>query len=685
MLEYDNSAFYYFAITLLVIYLIPSTYFTVKEVVLALGAGDIGSKARTSQEEKKAKLLKSKSTGWTRLNNSTFLTNFFFLLTAWAIFLILLNWVSSDGEVQSFDPFAILKIAQDATSSEIKKAYRKLSLQYHPDKNPGDRVAEETFMKIAKAYEALTDETSKENYEKYGNPDGKQSLEVSIGLPSILLENPKVVLVLYLVAMVVVIPVVVGFWYSNSKQYGENNIMYDTYSAFYQLLEESHRLKNLPEVIAASAECRQINVRDIKNGEKMSPEEKEESEKVLFSLFSKLKNEKLMIRPRQQNNPLVLKGNLLLHAHLLRLDTNLTKNLRENLNAMLVRCGSLVEGVIEIAHQRRFLDTSIAAVKFSQHLVQALWVGSNSLEQLPYMTSEQVKVICKANKQIKSLGEFLRIPDTEKKGLESFTAEQKLEILKVSSLISKIKVETKLYVEEEEKYEDDEDEDEEDKEKKKDKDVVGNEAINDNSIGTETVEPKGDQIFEQDLVTLKVTVTRENLEENQKAGPVYAPNFPSTVFETMWVVLTDKRDPVTNNDVNIYTFEKIQNQDRVITHEVRFMAPQKAGSYSMELQILSDSYIGIDQTIPITFTVNPAAELPEYKPHPEDVELDNEPTLFEQVMAANVDDSSDEEDEDDDDADATVDDSSNKPSSATGKKGVVVEDVDSDEDDDEDD
>ena len=318
-------------------------------------------------------------------------------------------------------------------------------------------------------------------------------------------------------------------------------------------------------------------------------------------------------------------------------------------------------------------------------MVQALWVGSNSLEQLPYMTSEQVKVICKANKQIKSLGEFLLIPDTEKKGLESFTAEQKLEILKVSSLISKIKVETQLYVEEEEKYEDDEDEDEEDKEKKKDKDVLGNEAINDNSIGTETVEPKGDQIFEQDLVTLKVTVTRENLEERQKAGPVYAPNFPSTVFESMWVVLTDKRDSVTNNDVNIYTFEKIQNQDRVITHEVRFMAPQKAGSYSMELQILSDSYIGIDQTIPITFTVNPAAELPEYKPHPEDVELDNEPTLFEQVMAANIDDSSDEEDEDDDDADTTVEDSSKKPSSATGKKGVVVEDVDSDEDDDEDD
>ncbi len=90
---------------------------------------------------------------------------------------------------------------------------------------------------MAKAYEALTDEVSKENYLKYGNPDGKQSLEVSIGLPRFLLDNPKVVLVLYLIGMVVIIPVAVGYWYSKSKQYGEKNILYDTYAAFYQLIQ----------------------------------------------------------------------------------------------------------------------------------------------------------------------------------------------------------------------------------------------------------------------------------------------------------------------------------------------------------------------------------------------------------------------------------------------------------------
>ena len=80
----------------------------------------------------------------------------------------------ADGHVQAFDPYHILGIDQGVAMGEIKRAYRKLSLKFHPDKTTGNKVAEEMFMKIAKAYEALTDETSKENYEKYGNPDGKQ-------------------------------------------------------------------------------------------------------------------------------------------------------------------------------------------------------------------------------------------------------------------------------------------------------------------------------------------------------------------------------------------------------------------------------------------------------------------------------------------------------------------------------
>ena len=60
-----------------------------------------------------------------------------------------------------FDPnkdyYAILGVDKAADNSAIKKAYRKLSMQYHPDKNPGNLEAEEKFKEISEAYEVLTD------------------------------------------------------------------------------------------------------------------------------------------------------------------------------------------------------------------------------------------------------------------------------------------------------------------------------------------------------------------------------------------------------------------------------------------------------------------------------------------------------------------------------------------------
>lgn len=52
----------------------------------------------------------------------------------------------------------MLGVGKDADAKEIKKAYRKLAMKYHPDKNPGDKDAEEKFKEINEAYEVLSDE-----------------------------------------------------------------------------------------------------------------------------------------------------------------------------------------------------------------------------------------------------------------------------------------------------------------------------------------------------------------------------------------------------------------------------------------------------------------------------------------------------------------------------------------------
>ncbi len=67
------------------------------------------------------------------------------------------------------DYYEVLEITKTATVEEIKKAYRKKAIQFHPDKNPGDKEAEEKFKEAAEAYEVLSDQNKKARYDQFGH------------------------------------------------------------------------------------------------------------------------------------------------------------------------------------------------------------------------------------------------------------------------------------------------------------------------------------------------------------------------------------------------------------------------------------------------------------------------------------------------------------------------------------
>jgi molecular chaperone DnaJ len=67
------------------------------------------------------------------------------------------------------DYYEVLGVSKNATKEEIKKAYRKQALKYHPDKNPGDKKAEELFKEAAEAYEVLSNDDKRARYDRYGH------------------------------------------------------------------------------------------------------------------------------------------------------------------------------------------------------------------------------------------------------------------------------------------------------------------------------------------------------------------------------------------------------------------------------------------------------------------------------------------------------------------------------------
>ncbi|MFA7107236.1 MAG: DnaJ domain-containing protein, partial [Candidatus Izemoplasmatales bacterium] len=67
------------------------------------------------------------------------------------------------------DYYEVLGVDKGASEQEIKKAYRQKAIQFHPDKNPGDKASEDKFKEAAEAYEVLSNAEKKQRYDQYGH------------------------------------------------------------------------------------------------------------------------------------------------------------------------------------------------------------------------------------------------------------------------------------------------------------------------------------------------------------------------------------------------------------------------------------------------------------------------------------------------------------------------------------
>ncbi|CAE7799051.1 ERDJ2 [Symbiodinium sp. CCMP2592] len=597
LLGYDDTAFYYFFSSVLVTVAVPWTCSVIynflfpgqaqveKDFPTKSKSGSRYHYCQSSQMVDKIEKARQKARRASAGSSFTVIIKLSLLAGIWlTIYLIHLH-LGDAKEIKRFDPFEILDVSPGASATEVKKAYRQLSLKYHPDKNPDDPLAASRFMQITKAHNALTDETAKANYEKYGNPDGPQTSKVGIGLPPFLLEkeNHLMILCLFFFLLLFVVPMAFICYYQRTKNYAANGVMIETLQFMGYYINEATRLKNCPELLAASAESRGMSLRPSDNAE-----------------MKTLSAQVVEHKKRQFTAPIIIKNNFLLLGHMQRLHHLMSDDLRADLDEMLRHSQKITQAMIEIACMREWFFTAQAMIEFRRSLIQALDVKSSQLLQIPHFNEEILKHCLKGKNATSTLLDYLQKDRDQRKGLTTMSPDQVADVEAFTAHVSNMELKAITEVEDE-------------------KDIV---------VG--------------DIATVTCQLTRKNLQEGEAMGPVHAPFYPEPKFEEWWIFLVEGAP-----NTRIMGFERIRDTDRVVETKLRFQV-SRPGKHSLTVHALCDSYVGIDQKVDLNFVVHTEEEVKrEIFVHPEDEDLDLQPTLFQQFMGELGGDDESEEEEDD--------------------------------------
>jgi translocation protein SEC63 len=608
LLDYDDSAFYYFATVLLVCILLPLAYSFCMQALIGTFDPEtpfihaktaVIKTCRCADCHTRHKGVEKKRAGRVRKFGVRAVVQLVLIVAIIYLIFVLLDWISKAPEgIKPFDPFEILAITPDATDKEIKSAFRKMSLKYHPDKNPGDNIAAGRFIQASKAYEALTSELARKNYEKYGNPDGPSPMKVAIGLPRFLLntENHVIILVVFFAILLVLVPASVMYFMSRGKTTDKNGVLVENTRFFAGTVSENMTHKKILLLIAAAPEF--VDTKSTKE--------------TVAEIASLKRLYEEFIPTKKPLHPRVIKNYLILLAHMMR--KKLGPVLKKDLEHLLNKAGSLIETMTEVSFilsmqgsKRMSVDAVSFMLDISQLLTQAMWMHDSNLLMLPHTNSINLKDFKLGKK-----GRIQMLDDNTTEALKSkFSESHFLDIQETLRFIPAMKV---------------------------------------TAIAKVDSEENDDVITEGDVVTVVVTIERLHLKEGEEVGLVHAPFQPRCKYEKLWlfVIEPEKRKMV--------FLKQYSSVERVITEDkIKFQVGAQCppyflcqGIHKWEVIVKSDSYYDIDATAPLEFTVLPnEAVKKDVFVHPDDLELDKHPTWFQQVMGNKLDEDTESSDEED--------------------------------------
>ncbi|KAK6489359.1 translocation protein SEC63-like protein [Huso huso] len=372
------------------------------------------------------------------------------LLLGWALFLFLAYKVSKiDREYQEYNPYEVLSLDPGASISEIKRQYRLLSLKFHPDKG-GDEVM---FMRIAKAYAALTNEESRNNWQKYGNPDGPQATSFGIALPAWIVDqkNSMLVLLVYGLAFMVILPVVVGTWWYRSIRYSGDQILINTTQLFMHFMYKTPNMnmKRLGMVLTAAFEF------DPRNNKEATIRPTDNTE--VPQLIRDLGNINVKKKEPPFCYPYSLKARVLMLSHLARMEVS--ENTEEDQRFVVRKIPALLQEMINVGCQLTMMANSRGGLhvprlvsiencmKLSQMIVQGLQESKSPLLQLPHFEEEHLRYCVSKKYKVRSILDLVSLKDSDRRSMLRFLGEEKYdEVMAVLGSFPNITVDIKLQV-----------------------------------------------------------------------------------------------------------------------------------------------------------------------------------------------------------------------------------------------
>ncbi|XP_059306006.1 dnaJ protein ERDJ2-like [Lycium ferocissimum] len=593
--EENSALFPIFVLTLMALPLVPYT------IVNLFGAFKKKAAKITCQCSVCVRSGKYHKSIFRRISNFSTYSNLTLVLL-WVVMAVLVYYIKHiSTEVEIFEPFSILGLEHGASDSEIKKAYRRLSIQYHPDKNP-DPEAHSYFVEfISKAYQALTDPVSRENFEKYGHPDGRQGLQMGIALPQFLLNidgASEGILLLGIVGVCIILPLTISVIYlSRSSKYTGNYVMHSTLAAYYHLMKPSLAPSKVLDVFIKASEFMDIPVRR---------SDEEPLQRLFVLVRSELNLDLKNIRQEQakfwKQHPALVKTELLLQAQLTRETAALSPALQRDFKRVLELAPRLLEELMKMAIIPRppvghgWLRPAIGVVELSQSVVQAVPLSARKAAgassegyapflQLPHFSEAVVKKI--ARKKVRTFQDFRDMTPDERADLltqvAGFSSAESYDVEMVLEMMPSVTIDI-------------------------------------------TCETEGEEgIQEGDIVTMHAWVTINRGSGLIRALP-HCPYFPFDKEENFWLMLADSfsndvwlsqkvsfMDDATAiiavsktiqeskegsgasaREINVAVkeaLEKVKNGSRLVMG--KFQAPAE-GNYNLSSFCLCDSWIGCD-------------------------------------------------------------------------------------------